>query len=126
MTDTNGFIGMAEFVQERLYILSHDIFLQTLFGVLPPPPFFRPPGNALICDKSKRIFPEMKLQGLIPTFMYLGAIYIFLGSVRFGISIFLYCVRELSAQPQKRREGQGTAAKQRAVGCPLPSPPPRG
>ncbi len=33
--------------------------------------------------------------------------------VLFGIPIFLYCGRELSAQPQEQREGQGTAAKQR-------------
>jgi hypothetical protein len=44
--------------------------------------------------------------------MYLGALYIFPRSVLFGISIFLYCVREISAQPQERREGQGTAARQ--------------
>jgi hypothetical protein len=31
--------------------------------------------------------------------------------VLFGISIFLYCVKELSAQPQERREGQGTDSR---------------
>jgi hypothetical protein len=37
---------------------------------------------------------------------------------------FLYCVRELSAQPQEQREGQGTAAKQWLVAVPcLPSAP---
>ncbi len=42
---------------------------------------------------------------------YLGAIYLFPQSFLFGISIFLYCMRELSAQLQERREGQGTATK---------------
>jgi hypothetical protein len=37
MTDTNGFIGMAEFVQESLYILSHDILLHIVFGFHPHP-----------------------------------------------------------------------------------------
>jgi hypothetical protein len=43
MTDTNGFIGMAEFVQERLYILSHDILLYSVFGFHPHPLF--PPAT---------------------------------------------------------------------------------
>ncbi len=40
--------------------------------------------------------------------------------VLFGISIVLYCVKELSAQPHEQREGQGTAAKQllAAILCP--------
>jgi hypothetical protein len=37
--------------------------------------------------------------------MYLGAIYIFPRSL-FGISIFLYCKRELSAQPQSKEKGK--------------------
>ncbi len=60
----------------------------------------------------------------ISTFMNLGAIYIFSWCVLFGIYFSLYYVRELSAQPQERREGQGTAARHRlrAVPChPLPS-----
>ncbi len=32
----------------------------------------------------------------------------------------LYCMRELSAQPHERREGQGTAAKQWLVAVPCP------
>ncbi len=56
----------------------------------------------------------------ISTFMYKGAIYIFPGSVLFGISVFLYCVRELSAQLKQRREGQGTAAKQWLAAAPCP------
>ncbi len=38
-----------------------------------------------------------------------------------GIFILLYCVRELSAQPQEQREGQGTATKH-VGGSSLPSP----
>ncbi len=48
----------------------------------------------------------------ISTFMYQGEIFVFPQSVLFGISVFLYCVREISAQLQERREGQGIAAKQ--------------
>ncbi len=57
----------------------------------------------------------------ISTFMFLGAINIFPRYVLFGISFFLYCMRERSAQPQERREGQGTATKQGlgAIPCPL-------
>ena len=45
-------------------------------------------------------------------------------NVLFGISILMSCVRELSAQPQERREGQGTAAKQWLRQFPaLPSAP---
>jgi hypothetical protein len=59
--------------------------------------------------------------------MYLGGIYILPRSVLLGISIFLYCMRELLAQPQEQREGQGTAAKQWFTGWPqfpaLPSAP---
>ncbi len=51
---------------------------------------------------------------------YLGAFYMFPPSVLFGISIFLYFVREFSAQPQERREGQGTASKQQLVAVPCP------
>jgi hypothetical protein len=58
----------------------------------------------------------MKQLGLVPisTFMYLKAIYIFPRLVLFGISIFLYYVRELSAQPL------GTAAKQWLAAVPCP------
>ncbi len=56
----------------------------------------------------------------ISTFMYLWAIYIFPPSVLFWISIFLYCGRELSAQPQERREGQGTAPQQWLAAVPWP------
>jgi hypothetical protein len=70
----------------------------------------------------KHIFPEIKLRGWFPisTFMYLGAIYIFPRLVLFGIFVFLYCVRELLAQLQEQREGQGTAAKKWLVevSCP--------
>jgi hypothetical protein len=41
--------------------------------------------------------------------------------VLFGISIFLYFMRELLAQPQERGEGQGTATKQWLA--PVPCPP---
>jgi hypothetical protein len=53
--------------------------------------------------------------------MYLGAIYLFPPIVLIEISIFLYCVRELSAQPQERREGQGVAAKQWLAAVPYPT-----
>jgi hypothetical protein len=45
-------------------------------------------------------------------------------NVLFGIFILLYCVRELSAQLQEQREGQGTANKQwlAAVPCPPSAP----
>ncbi len=72
-------------------------------------------------EDLKDIFPEMKLRSLVPNFyIHIYSIYIFLQSVLFGISTFLYCVRELSAQPQEQREWQGTAAKQwlSAVPCP--------
>jgi hypothetical protein len=59
----------------------------------------------------KHIFPEMKLSGLVPT-MYFRAIYIFPRSFLFGISILLYFVSELQAQPQERRQGQEAAAKE--------------
>ncbi len=119
MTDTNGFIGMAEFVQERLYIPSHDIFLHLGFTPPPPPLFFCPPGPCLQCTENlKHIFPEMKLSDLVPNYYdqsYLESVF------------FLQCVKELSAQPQERIEGQGTVAKLprlAAVPCPaLPSAP---
>ncbi len=73
-------------------------------------------------ENSKHLFPEVKLCGLVSIF-YIhvsGMIYIFPWLVFFGISIFLYCVQELSAQPQERREGQGTATSWlAAVPCPL-------
>jgi hypothetical protein len=56
----------------------------------------------------------------ISTFIYMGAIYLFPPIVLFEISIFLYCVRELSAQPQERREGQGVAAKLWLEAVPYP------
>jgi hypothetical protein len=61
------------------------------------------------------VFPETKLRGLVPNFYIHVAgrdLCIPTNGVLFGTSIFLYCLRELSAQPQERREGQGTAAKQ--------------
>ncbi len=71
MTDTNGFIGMAEFVQERLYIQSHDILLHTVFGFYPHPLLsvrqVNHWGPCLYCTENfKHIFPDMKLQGLVP------------------------------------------------------------
>jgi hypothetical protein len=36
-----------------------------------------------------------------------------------AINIFLFCVRKLLAQPQERREGQGTAAKQGLAAVPF-------
>jgi hypothetical protein len=51
----------------------------------------------------------MKLCG--STFMFLGAIYVFSRLVLLGISIFLYCVRVISAQLQEWREEQGTTTK---------------
>ncbi len=66
-------------------------------------------------ENSKHTLLEMKLLGCVLNF-YIhvsgAAIFIFPQSVLFGISIFLYSVRELSAQPLEWREGQGTAAKQ--------------
>jgi hypothetical protein len=41
-------------------------------------------------------------------------------NVLFWISILLYCMRELSAQLQERREVQGTASKQWLVAVPCP------
>ncbi len=43
--------------------------------------------------------------------MYLRTIYIFPLWAFFRISIFLYHMRDFSAQPQEQREGQGTSAK---------------
>ncbi len=63
----------------------------------------------------------MKLGGLVP-FMYMGAIYIFPPSVLCGISIFLYCVRELSAQPCKSRE-KGRELPPSSVWCQFPALP---
>jgi hypothetical protein len=39
-------------------------------------------------------------------------------------NLFLYFVREFSAQPQERKEGQGTAAKQQLAAVPALLPPP--
>ncbi len=50
-----------------------------------------------------------------------GSYLFFPQSVLPGISIFLYCVRELSAQPQEQRGGQGTAGKQGLAAVPCPS-----
>jgi hypothetical protein len=75
-------------------------------------------------EKLKLIFPEMKLRGLIPNF-YIhvsGAICIFPRLVLFRISI-LHCMRELSAQPQERRGGQGTAANHCLTSSSLPFSP---
>jgi hypothetical protein len=64
----------------------------------------------------------MKLRGLVPNsaFMYLGAIYVFPIAVIFGISLFLYFMRKLSAQPQEWREGQRTGTKQWLAAVPCP------
>jgi hypothetical protein len=55
-------------------------------------------------ENSNYIILEMRLRGLVPvsTFMYLGAIYIFPPSDLFGISIFLYFMRDLLAQLQEQ------------------------
>ena len=76
------------------------------------------------CTKNlKYIFLEMKLCGLVPNFHIHESVinYSHDRSYLESLLYFLYCVRELSAQPQKRREGQETAAKQwlTAVPCPI-------
>jgi hypothetical protein len=71
-------------------------------------------------DRRNNISIEPKIRNIYSQFLhsYLGAICVFM--VLFGISIFLYCARELLAQPQERREGQGTAAKQCLAAVPCP------
>jgi hypothetical protein len=72
-------------------------------------------------ENLKHIFPEMKLHGVVPNFyIQLGVINIFPQLVLFAISIFLYYLRKLSAQPQERWEGQGTAGKQGCAALPCP------
>ncbi len=70
---------------------------------------------------SKYIFPEMKLRGLILNFyilgLSLGAIYIFPLSVLFGISIFLYCMRDPGTE---RRAGNCRQAVVRSNSLPSP------
>jgi hypothetical protein len=65
----------------------------------------------------------MKLRGLTPNF-YIHVsgrnLYITTIGLIWNLYFFLYCVRELSAQLQERREGQGTAAKQWLVAVPCP------
>jgi hypothetical protein len=56
----------------------------------------------------------------ISTFMYLGTIYIFPQSVLFGISIFLYCIREISTTGAERRAGN--CCPPLLGGSSLPSP----
>jgi hypothetical protein len=54
-------------------------------------------ANVRCTENSKHKLPQMKLRGLVPNFFIrVTGIYIFL----------LYCVRELSAQPQEWRAGQ--------------------
>ncbi len=64
----------------------------------------------------------MKLNGLYPNFyIHVSGSDLYIPtSILSGISIFLYCVRELSAQPQEQREGQGTAAIQWLAAVPCP------
>ncbi len=64
----------------------------------------------------------MKLRGLIPYFyIHVTGIDLYIPTIGLIWNLyFLYCVRELSAQPQERREGQGTAAKQRLAAVPCP------
>ncbi len=68
-------------------------------------------------ENENHIFPVMKLCGLVPNFY---VIYILPQLVLFGLSIVLYCLREHLAQLQERREGQGTATKQRLATVPCP------
>jgi hypothetical protein len=79
--------------------------------------------NVHCTENLKHTFPEMKLCGLTPNFyIHVNRSVLFIPTiVFFEISIFLYCVRELLAQPQERREGQGTAAKQWLAAVPFPS-----
>jgi hypothetical protein len=58
----------------------------------------------------------MKLRGLVPNFyIHVSGSYLYnpmTGLIwKLYFPVLPYCVRELSAQPQKQREGQGTAAK---------------
>jgi hypothetical protein len=64
-------------------------------------------------DNLKYRFPEMKLHSVVPNFyIHVSGSHLYIPtSVLSGISVFLYCVLELSAQPKERREGQGTAVK---------------
>ncbi len=68
----------------------------------------------------------MKLRSLVPNF-YIHVsgnnLYIPHSWSYFEISIILHCMRELSAQPQEQREGQGTSAKQRLAASSLPKFP---
>ncbi len=79
--------------------------------------------NYMHCtENSKLIFPEMKMRCLVPSFyihVYGSDLYIPTTGLIWNL-YFLYCVRELLAQPREQREGQGTAVKQLvvAVSCP--------
>jgi hypothetical protein len=54
---------------------------------------------------SKHIFSEMKLHGLVPNFyIYVSGSNFFPQLGLFGISIFLYCLRELCRSGEKGRE----------------------
>jgi hypothetical protein len=56
--------------------------------------------------------------------MYLGVIYITTIGLIWNLYFHVLPERELLAQPQERREGQGTATKHAVVGSSsLPSPP---
>ncbi len=59
------------------------------------------------------------MQSLVPNF-YIHVSWWDLNIPTIGISIFLYCKRKLSAQPQEHREGQGTAAKLGLAAVPCP------
>ncbi len=78
-------------------------------------------------ENSKHIFPETKLRGLIPNFyihVYESYLYIPMMGLIWNLYFpVLYCVRELSTQPQERREGQGTAANHRLAAVPCAALP---
>jgi hypothetical protein len=72
--------------------------------------------------KSKHICLEINWAASFPisTFMCLAKIYIFPWSVLFGITVLLFCMKELSAQLQDQTKGQGPAAKHWLMAVPCP------
>ncbi len=77
-------------------------------------------------ENLKHIFPVMKLRCLIPNFYIHSCVwvrFIYFQDWSYLESFFLYCLRELSAQLQERRERQGTAAKQGLAASGSPCPP---
>jgi hypothetical protein len=92
------------YIFANYYHLAVALFFPWLYYLHPLHALYRK-FKTYIPRNETALFPSS-------TFMYLGAIYTFPLWDLFRISIFLYYMRDLSAQLQEQREGQGTAAKQ--------------